>query len=62
MLMKNVSEMAVTYEWAFLEEEIVGEEDKMNLSSTSQFIPGSIPINEVFDILPLSGRLDPGQI
>jgi hydrocephalus-inducing protein len=26
MLMKNVSLMDVTYEWAFLEEEVVGEE------------------------------------
>ena len=44
MLMKNVSLMDVTYEWAFLEEEIVGEEDKMNISSNSMF-PGSVPIN-----------------
>lgn len=34
----------------------------MNLSSTSQFLPGSIPINEIFDILPLSGQLEPGQV
>lgn len=36
----------------------------MNISSTSQFLPGpgSIPINEIFDILPLSGKLDPGQV
>lgn len=32
MLMRNVSLMPVTYEWAFLEEEVVGEEP-MNLSS-----------------------------
>ena len=44
MLMKNVSLMDVTYEWAFLEEEIVGEEEKMNISSNSMF-PGSVPIN-----------------
>ena len=24
--------------------------------------PGSVPINEVFDILPLSGVLEPDQI
>ena len=62
MLMKNVSQMPVTYEWAFLEEEISGEEEKMNVSSISNFLPGSIPINEIFDILPLSGKLDPDQV
>jgi hydrocephalus-inducing protein len=61
MLMKNISLMNVTYEWAFLEEEIIGEEEKMNISSNSMF-PGSVPINEVFDILPLSGVLEPGQV
>ena len=34
---------------------------KMNISSNSMF-PGSVPINEVFDILPLSGVLDPEQV
>lgn len=61
MLMKNISLMPVTYEWAFLEEEIIGEEEKMNISSNSLF-PGSVPINEVFDILPLSGVLEPDQV
>lgn len=62
MLMKNVSKMPVTYEWAFLEEEVLGEDDKMNISSVSNFLPGSVPINEIFDILPLSGKLEPDQV
>jgi hydrocephalus-inducing protein len=46
--MNNISEMPVTYEWAFVEEE--GAEEGLS----------PVPINEVFDILPLSGTLDPG--
>ncbi len=62
IFMKNVSEMPVTYEWAFLEEEVMGEEEKMNMSSNSLMQNNSTPINEIFDILPLSGRLDPDQV
>jgi len=37
--------MPVTYEWAFLEEDIVGDEDKMNMSSNSLMQNTSTPIN-----------------
>ncbi len=40
----------------------MGEEEKMNMSSNSLMQNNSIPINEIFDILPLSGRLDPDQV
>lgn len=34
----------------------------MNMSSNSLMQSNSIPINEIFDILPLSGKLDPDQV
>jgi hydrocephalus-inducing protein len=55
----NVSEMSVNYEWSFLEEEMVSplKDEKKNSSKKSKVLP----INEVFDILPVSGMLMPGQ-
>jgi len=63
LVLTNISEMAVNYEWSFLEEEstslnAVQEEDENNKKRKK---PKSLPINEVFDILPVSGRLEPGQ-
>ena len=51
--------MAVNYEWSFLEEEMVSplKDEKKNSSKKSKVLP----INEVFDILPVSGMLMPGQ-
>jgi hydrocephalus-inducing protein len=56
-------EMPVSYEWSFLEEETnslnaVQEEDETRKRRKK---PKSLPVNEVFDILPVSGRLEPGQ-
>jgi hydrocephalus-inducing protein len=64
LVLTNISEMPVNYEWSFLEEEqpmlnAVLEEDegrKRKKRAKAQ------PINEVFDILPVSGRLEPGQV
>jgi hydrocephalus-inducing protein len=55
----NISEMSVNYEWSFLEEEMVSplKDEKKNSSKKSKVLP----INEVFDILPVSGMLMPGQ-
>jgi len=50
MKMTNVSEMNVEYEWSFLDENKIAEDDDQN-----------IPINEIFDILPLNGVLEPGM-
>ena len=57
--------MPVTYEWSFLEEEITTlnamnkeEEKKSKKKGKKQKM---LPINEVFDILPVSGVLQPGQ-
>jgi hydrocephalus-inducing protein len=55
----NISEMSVNYEWSFLEEEMVSplKDEKKGSSKKSKILP----INEVFDILPVSGMLMPGQ-
>ena len=60
IFMKNVSEMALDYEWTFVDEEITPEDEKLN--SSNSFNTHAIPINEVFDILPLSGRLEPNAV
>ena len=57
--------MPVNYEWSFLEEEITTlnalkqEEDKKAKKKGKK--AKMLPINEVFDILPVSGVLMPGQ-
>jgi hydrocephalus-inducing protein len=63
LVLTNISEMPVSYEWSFLEEETnslnaVQEEDETRKRRKK---PKSLPVNEVFDILPVSGRLEPGQ-
>jgi len=62
LVLTNVSEMPVNYEWSFLEEEgaslnAVQEEDEARRRKKK---PKALPVNEVFDILPVSGRLGPG--
>lgn len=64
LTLTNISEMAVNYEWSFLEEEITTlntmkqeEESKKKKGKKGKVLP----INEVFDILPVSGILMPGQ-
>lgn len=63
LVLTNISEMPVSYEWSFLEEEAtslnaVQEEDETRKRKKK---PKILPVNEVFDILPVSGRLGPGQ-
>jgi hydrocephalus-inducing protein len=63
LVLTNPSKMAVNYEWSFLEEEqtnlnTVAEEDEGRKKKKKSKV---LPINEVFDILPVSGRLMPGQ-
>lgn len=67
--MSNVSEMGINYEWSFIEEELATYPIERDASSdgrveSRQSIRDKqkyIPINEIFDILPLSGYLEPGQ-
>lgn len=63
LVLTNISEMPVAYEWSFLEEEAatlnaVQEEDETRKRKKKA---KALPVNEVFDILPVSGRLGPGQ-
>jgi hydrocephalus-inducing protein len=63
LVLTNPSKMAVNYEWSFLEEEqtnlnTVAEEEEGRKKKKKSRV---LPINEVFDILPVSGRLMPGQ-
>ena len=56
--------MPVNYEWSFLEEEITNlnalrDDEKKAKKKTKK--AKMLPINEVFDILPVSGVLMPGQ-
>lgn len=46
--MKNSSMMPLVYEWSFMNDEIMSKDTL-------------VPINQVFDILPLSGLLAPGE-
>ena len=54
--------MPVNYEWSFLEEETFNadEEEKKTGSKKKSKKAKMLPINEVFDILPVSGMLLPG--
>ena len=60
--MTNISEMVCTYDWSFLEEEttslnkVEDEEVKEKKKKKKE-----TPINEVFDILPVSGILKEGE-
>ena len=73
--MNNISEMGLNYEWTFLEEELIAhgelnrsnsvasrESRRSNMVSNGGNQQISIPINEVFDILPLSGYLNAGEV
>lgn len=53
--------MAVSYEWSFLEEETASLSAKPIEEKKGKKKRKKLPINEVFDILPVSGTLDPGQ-
>ncbi len=63
LTLSNISEMPVAYEWSFLEDapvvdemEEINQEKKKKKSKRNK----KLPINEVFDILPVSGILMPG--
>ena len=43
--------MPLIYEWSFLDEDFQQQSSQQN----------KLQINEIFDILPLSGKLEPGE-
>lgn len=65
IVLTNISEMAVNYEWSFLEEEqsspLKEQEESKSKKNAISKKSKMLPINEVFDILPVSGTLQPGQ-
>ena len=63
LTMTNISEMDVAYDWSFLEEEIASLNQIEDESSARKKKKKDkrAPINEVFDILPVSGVLQPGE-
>ena len=65
LVLTNISEMAVAYEWSFLEDapniDEQEEIDADNAGKKKKKKKKHLPINEVFDILPVSGILQPGQ-
>mmetsp|Transcript_8825 Transcript_8825/g.8169 ORF Transcript_8825/g.8169 Transcript_8825/m.8169 type:complete len:356 (+) Transcript_8825:308-1375(+) len=65
LTLTNISEMNVTYEWSFLEEEVTTLNQMKQEEKKGKKKKGKkqkiLPINEVFDILPVSGILSPGQ-
>lgn len=56
--MTNISEMVCTYDWSFLEENNLLKQGGAPNERTAK---RDIPINEVFDILPVSGILKEGE-
>jgi hydrocephalus-inducing protein len=64
LVLTNISEMDVAYEWSFLEDApILDEADEFDEpgGKKKKKKRKHLPINEVFDILPVSGILQPGQ-
>ena len=70
LTMKNTSVMPINYEWSFLEEELLGKsaDDTLSVENSNKkpkkdagSTKTMIPINEIFDILPLSGHLQPNE-
>ncbi|MFO0003622.1 MAG: hypothetical protein ACK559_21085, partial [bacterium] len=62
LVVTNISEKSVAYEWSFLEDApILNEQDELDHLDTKgkkkKKKKKALPINEVFDILPVSGIL-----
>jgi hydrocephalus-inducing protein len=67
LTLTNISEMPVAYEWSFLEEApLLNEQDEIDQANDKKKKKKKktqkvLPINEVFDILPVSGILQPHE-
>lgn len=62
LTLTNISQMPVSYEWSFLEEETTSLSSRPAIEEKKKGKKRKkLPINEVFDILPVSGTLDRGQ-
>lgn len=59
--MTNVSEMVCSYDWSFLEEETTSLNRNADEEEEKKKKKKNVPINEIFDILPVSGILKEGE-
>ena len=62
--LKNANELPVQYHWEFLEEiieEIKEEPEEEQKKIVKKSSKSKIPINDLFDILPINGVLQPGE-
>ena len=57
----NESEKGCAYQWSFLEEEAANVDGSLAPKKSKKQSKKKLPINEVFDILPVSGFLQPGE-
>ena len=57
----NESEKGCAYQWSFLEEEAANMDGSLAPKKSKKQSKKKLPINEVFDILPVSGFLLPGE-
>jgi len=65
MTLKNISELPVKYYWEFVEETtdvIMEEQEEEVKKSTRRHTKNKPKVNEVYDILPISGMLEPGEM
>ena len=66
MTLKNISELAVKYCWEFVEEisDVIQEvpEEETKKKSKKQNAKALPRVNELYDILPISGLLQPGEV
>lgn len=58
LTMKNVSSLPVNYHWVFLPPE---ESNALHDTKKAAKLPEGVQINQVFDILPINGRLEPNE-
>ena len=66
LVLTNISQMPVAYEWSFLEDApVLDEQEEIDADNAGKKKKKKkkkhLPINEVFDILPVSGILQPNQ-
>jgi hypothetical protein len=60
MTIKNPSAMQVSYAWAFYNHD-PQEDIKVTLETRKKSKGLKIPLNEIFDLLPIRATLDPGE-
>lgn len=60
MRIKNPSAVEVRYDWAFYNHDPF-DDIKVTLEALKKSLGKKVPLNEIFDILPIRATLDPGE-